>query len=151
MFNNSINVWIIAGRLGKDPEIRYTPDGSPIANFSVATSERWKDKNSGEQKERTEWVRCVVFGKRAEIIGEHFHKGDLIHVLGRSQTRKWTDKDGNEKYTTELVATQFSGDVQMLFRHGGSSSYPPPQGEHASAPAPAQQQSMEDFDDDIPF
>lgn len=146
MFNNSWNNATIIGRLGRDPEIRYTTDGNSIANFSLATSNKWKDKSSGEQKERTEWHRVVVFGKRAEIIGNHYHKGDLVGVSGELQTRKWVDKDGNEKYTTEIVVSAFNGDVQMITKHGGNR--PPPQGE---ASAPAQTADSDDFDDDIPF
>ena len=105
-----INKAIIVGRLGKDPEMRYMGDGTAVANFSVATSEEWKDKNSGEKKERTEWHRIVAFRKLGEICGEYLTKGRQVYVEGRIQTREWSDKDGNKRYTTEIVAS----DIQML-------------------------------------
>ncbi len=105
-----INKAIIVGRLGKDPEMRYMPDGTAVANFSVATSEDWKDKATGEKKERTEWHRVVAFRKLGEICGEYLSKGKLVYVEGRIQTRAWDDKDGNKRYTTEIVAS----DMQML-------------------------------------
>jgi single-strand DNA-binding protein len=105
-----INKAIIVGRLGKDPEMRYMPDGTAVANFSVATSEDWKDKATGEKKERTEWHRIVAFRKLGEICGEYLSKGKLVYIEGRIQTRAWDDKDGNKRYTTEIVAS----DMQML-------------------------------------
>jgi single-strand DNA-binding protein len=105
-----INKAIIVGRLGKDPEMRYMPDGTAVANFSVATSEDWKDKTTGEKKERTEWHRIVAFRKLGEICGEYLSKGKLVYIEGRIQTRAWDDKDGNKRYTTEIVAS----DMQML-------------------------------------
>jgi single-strand DNA-binding protein len=105
-----INKAIIVGRLGKDPEMRYMPDGTAVANFSVATSEEWKDKASGEKKERTEWHRIVAFRKLGEICGEYLSKGKLVYIEGRIQTRSWDDKDGNKRTTTEIVAS----DMQML-------------------------------------
>ncbi len=105
-----INKAIIVGNLGKDPEVRYMPDGTAIANFSVATSESWKDKASGEKKERTEWHRIVVFGKLGEICGEYLSKGKQVYIEGRIQTREWEDKDGNKRYTTEIIAS----DMKML-------------------------------------
>jgi single-strand DNA-binding protein len=105
-----INKAIIVGRLGKDPEMRYMPDGTAVANFSVATSEDWKDKATGEKKERTEWHRIVAFRKLGEICGEYLAKGKLVYIEGRIQTRAWDDKDGNKRYTTEIVAS----DMQML-------------------------------------
>ncbi|MDY6910772.1 MAG: single-stranded DNA-binding protein [Chloroflexota bacterium] len=104
-----INKTIIIGRLGKDPEVRYTQDGRVIANFSVATSEEWKDKATGEKKERTEWHRIVAFGRLGEICGEYLAKGKLVYVEGRLQTRSW-EKDGVTRYTTEIVANS----MQML-------------------------------------
>ncbi len=105
-----INKAIIVGRLGKDPEMRYMPDGTAVASFSVATSEDWKDKSTGEKKERTEWHRIVAFRKLGEICGEYLSKGKLVYIEGRLQTRSWDDKDGNKRYTTEIVAS----DMQML-------------------------------------
>lgn len=105
-----INKAIIVGRLGKDPEMRYMPDGTAVANFSVATSEDWKDKSTGEKKERTEWHRIVAYRKLGEICGEYLSKGKLVYIEGRIQTRSWDDKDGNKRSTTEIVAS----DMQML-------------------------------------
>ncbi|MDO9109696.1 MAG: single-stranded DNA-binding protein, partial [Desulfatirhabdiaceae bacterium] len=102
---SGINKAIIVGRLGKDPEMRYMPDGTAVASFSVATSEDWKDKATGEKKERTEWHRIVAFRKLGEICGEYLSKGKLVYIEGRIQTRAWDDKDGNKRYTTEIVAS----------------------------------------------
>jgi len=148
MFNQSINIVILAGRLGDDPAVRYMQSGDPVANFSIATSEKWKDKNTGEKMERTEWHKVVVFGKRAEIIGQYYHKGDLIHVQGSLRTKKWTDKEGNDRYTTEIMLAQWGGDVQMIHSKGVANDSAPQQ--EASRPAAAAAAS-DDFDDDIPF
>ncbi|MEA3428209.1 MAG: single-stranded DNA-binding protein, partial [Thermodesulfobacteriota bacterium] len=101
---SGLNKVMLIGRLGRDPELRYTPNGLAIANFSIATSEEWKDKNSGEKKERTEWHRIVVFGKLGELCGEYLAKGRQVYIEGRLQTRSW-EKDGVTKYTTEIVAS----------------------------------------------
>lgn len=141
--SGSLNKVMIIGHLGRDPEMRYTAEGTPVANFSVATSEKYKDK------ENTEWHRVVAFARLAEICGEYLRKGKQVYVEGRLQTRKWTDKDGHDKYTTEIVAS----DMRMLGRRedggggppGGGSGGPPPSGGERpgpSAPPP---------DDDIPF
>ncbi|MGA6924383.1 MAG: single-stranded DNA-binding protein, partial [Desulfosarcina sp.] len=115
-----INKVILVGNLGRDPEIRYTADGRPIANFPVATSETWTDKNSGEKREKTEWHRVVVFGKLAEICGEYLSKGRQVYLEGKLQTRKWQGQDGQDKYTTEVVIDSFNGTMQMLGnREGG--------------------------------
>jgi len=121
---SGLNKAMIIGRLGKDPEIRYTTSGLAIANFSIATSEEWKDKESNEKKERTEWHRIVAFGKLGEICGEYLSKGKQVYIEGRIQTRSWDDKEGNRKYTTEIVAS----DVQFLERKdsGDSSKKSPP-------------------------
>lgn len=111
-----INKAIIVGRLGQDPEMRYTPDGTACANFSVATSEEWKDKQTGEKKERVEWHRVVAWRRLAEICGEYLTKGKQVYIEGRIQTRDWTDKDGNKRYTTEIIANQ----MQMLGDRGSS-------------------------------
>lgn len=110
----SVNKWIGIGNLGRDPELRYTPSGDPIANISLACSYKQKDKNTGEQKEMTEWVRVAFFGKLAEIVGQYLKKGSSVYVEGRLQTRKYTDKDGVEKYATDIIAEQ----MQMLGSKG---------------------------------
>jgi single-strand DNA-binding protein len=161
MASRGINKAIVLGNLGRDPEIRYASNGSAIANFSIATSESWNDKNSGEKVEKTEWHRVVAYRKLAEIIGEYLKKGSQVYIEGKLQTRKWQDKDGQDKYTTEIVAN----DMQMLGGRGdggGASrndSYDQsaPQQPAASAsdsgaaPAPAASPAGGDFDDDIPF
>ncbi len=143
-----LNKVILIGNLGRDPEVRYTPDGTAVANFSIATSETWKDKNTGEKKEKTEWHRIVAFRRLGEICGEYLSKGSQVYIEGKLQTREWDDKEGNKRYTTEIVANQ----MQMLGPKGstntaGSSNYSsgPPT---ANQPGP---QHPEPEDDDIPF
>lgn len=152
-----VNKVILIGNLGNDPDIRYTAGGAAVANISLATAESWRDKESGEQQERTEWHRIVFFGRLAEIVGEYLRKGSQVYVEGRLQTRKWQDKEGHDRYTTEIVANE----MQMLgSKGGGSSNYEPaPQSqprqnntpEPQAAPAPAPSAAADDFDDDIPF
>ena len=162
----SVNKVILIGNLGRDPEIKYMPSGDAVASFSIATTDTWKDKN-GQKQERTEWHRISMFGKLAEIAGEYLKKGSSVYVEGRLQTRKWQDKDGVEKQTTEVVADR----MQMLGgRSGGGGSFDmadedqsagytprqsaaPAQSRPAPAPAskPAGGSSFDDFDDDIPF
>lgn len=147
-----VNKVILVGNLGRDPEVRYSANGQAVANVTLATSESWKDKNSGERQERTEWHRIVFFGRLAEIAGEYLKKGAQVYVEGRLQTRKWQDKDGNDRYTTEIVANE----MQMLGSRGGAGAPSEPAAESAraydagsgkgAAKAPAA-----DFDDDIPF
>ncbi len=108
-----INKVILVGNLGRDPEVRYTQDGRAICNFTMATTENWRDKNTGEKRDRTEWHRVVVFGKLAEICGEYLSKGRQVYIEGKLQTRKWQDKEGVERYTTEVVV-DISGTMQML-------------------------------------
>jgi single-strand DNA-binding protein len=141
----SVNKVILIGNVGRDPEIRYTSGGDAIANLSVATTERWKDKASGEMQEKTEWHRLSVFGRKAEVIGEYVKKGSSLYVEGRLQTRKWTDKDGNDKYTTEIVVDNF----QFIGKAPAQDDAPaaPARGQRSS---PAQR-SVADMDDDIPF
>jgi len=145
-----INKVILIGNLGQDPDVRYMPNGNAVANVTLATSESWKDKNTGEAQERTEWHRVVFFRRLGEIVGEYCKKGSKIYVEGRLQTRKWQDKNGQDRYTTEIVADQ----MQMLdSRGGGSASFDsggsrPAQNSAPSSPAPAPDA---DFDDDIPF
>jgi single-strand DNA-binding protein len=111
----SVNKVILVGNLGRDPEVRYTPDNNAIANFSIATTDSWKDKTTGEKQERTEWHRIVFYGRTAEVVGEYLKKGSAVYVEGRLQTRKWTDKEGQERYTTEIVGDR----MQMLGGRGG--------------------------------
>lgn len=115
-----VNKVIIVGNLGKDPEVRFMPNGGAVANITVATSDTWKDKQSGEQKEKTEWHRVVMFGKLAEIAGEYLKKGSKVYLEGSLQTRKWTNQQGQDQYTTEIVLQGFNGVMQML--DGKSSS-----------------------------
>ena len=135
-----INKAIIVGTLGDDPAIRSTPNGVSTANISIATNESWKDKNTGETKEATEWHRVVMFGRIAEIAGEYLKKGSQVYIEGKIQTRKWTDKDGNDKYTTEINARE----LQMLGGKSGATPAPKPVAE-------GNNDSTGDFDDDIPF
>ncbi|NQY47925.1 MAG: single-stranded DNA-binding protein [Colwellia sp.] len=109
-----VNKVIIVGNLGKDPEVRFMPNGGAVANITVATSDSWKDKQTGEQKEKTEWHRVVMFGKLAEIAGEYLKKGSKVYLEGSLQTRKWTNQQGQEQYTTEIVLQGFNGVMQML-------------------------------------
>lgn len=147
-----VNKVILIGNLGNDPELKYMPNGDAVANVSLATSDSWKDKQTGEQKERTEWHRVVFFGKLAEIIGQYCRKGSKIYVEGSLRTRKWQDQSGVDKYTTEIVVDGFSGQMQMLdSRQDGAA--PAPQQQAPAQPAqqaPAQQQPGS-FSDDIPF
>ncbi|GAA3715868.1 single-stranded DNA-binding protein [Oceanisphaera sediminis] len=113
MANRGINKVILIGHLGQDPEVRYMPNGNAVANITLATSETWRDKQTGEQKERTEWHRVVFFGKLAEIAGEYLRKGSQVYVEGRLQTRKWQGQDGQDRYTTEIVV-DIGGTMQML-------------------------------------
>jgi single-strand DNA-binding protein len=147
-----VNKVILIGNLGRDPEIRYTPNGGAVANVTIATSENWKDKNTGEPQERTEWHRVVFFGRLAEIVGEYLKKGSKIFVEGRLQTRKWQDQQGQDRYTTEIVANE----MQMLDSRGGGSAnfnqdYSSAGAQNNAQPAPAMAQGGGDFDDDIPF
>ena len=140
-----VNKVILIGNVGKDPEVRYMPNGNAIANLTLATSESWKDKNTGETQERTEWHRVVFFRRLGEIVGEYVKKGSKIYVEGRLQTRKWQGQDGQDRYTTEIVADQ----MQMLDSRGGSGNFGSGRAPDADSPPPP----MDDdgFDDDIPF
>jgi len=113
-----VNKVIILGNLGKDPEVRFMPNGGGVANLTIATSETWKDKQTGEQKEKTEWHRVVMFGKLAEIAGEYLKKGSKVYIEGSLQTRKWTNQQGQDQYTTEVVVQGFNGTMQMLDSRG---------------------------------
>ncbi len=166
----SVNKVIIVGNLGKDPEIRYLPSGSAICNITVATSRQWKDKTNGERQEETEWHRITFFDRMAEIAGEYLKKGKSVYVEGRLKTRKYTDKDGIEKYATDIVATEMQllggregggggggggmgGDDDMGSNRAPQRSAPPARSAAPAAQKPAAKSStgFEDMDDDIPF
>ena len=137
-----VNKVILVGNLGRDPEVRYTASGTPVANFTMATTERWNDPTSGERKEKTEWHRIVVWGKQAEIAGEYLRKGRQVYVEGSLQTREWTDREGNKRQTTEVRAQRF----QMLGRPGDFEASTEPE------PSSAVADSGGGFEeDDIPF
>ena len=149
-----VNKVILVGNCGKDPETRYTPSGSAVTNISIATSEQWTDKQSGQKQERTEWHNVVFFNRLAEIAGEYLRKGSQIYVEGSLRTRKWQDKNGQDRYTTEIVASE----MQMLGSRGaggGGGDYAPAQQNNQyspqSEPAPAAAPVDDSFDDDIPF
>jgi len=145
-----VNKVILIGNLGRDPEVRYSPNGGAIANITLATSDSWKDKNTGEQVDKTEWHRVVFFRRLAEIVGEYLKKGSKVYIEGKLQTRKWQDKEGNDRYTTEVVANE----MQMLDSRGGSTSYnqeEAPAAQPATQPATQEPAPAGDFDDDIPF
>ncbi|HCH4655475.1 single-stranded DNA-binding protein [Vibrio parahaemolyticus] len=176
MASRGINKVILVGNLGNDPEIRYMPNGGAVANITIATSESWRDKATGEQREKTEWHRVVLFGKLAEVAGEYLRKGSQVYVEGQLQTRKWQDQSGQDRYSTEVVVQGFNGVMQMLGgraqggapamggqqqQQGGwgqpqqpaQQQYNAPQ-QQQQVPQQPQQQYNEppmDFDDDIPF
>lgn len=143
-----VNKVILIGNLGQDPDVRFLPSGNPVANFSIATTESWTDKQSGDRQEKTEWHRLVAFNKLAEIIQQYVKKGSKIYVEGRLQTRKWQDQQGQDKYTTEIVLN----DMQMLDSRGQGQSggQQSPQGGY-SQQRPPQPGGFDDFDDEIPF
>lgn len=149
----SINKVILVGNVGQDPEIRSTSDGREIANFSLATSESWKDKSSGEKKEKTEWHRIVVFSPGlAGIVKNYVKKGTKVYVEGSLQTRKWTDNQGIEKYTTEVVLQNFNSTMQILdSRGGGNSSDSYPRENSSGGKSQSSNVSVEEHDDEIPF
>ena len=147
----SVNKVILVGNLGKDPEVRYMPNGDAVTNITLATTDTWKDKQTGDKKEATEWHRVVFFRKLAEIAGQYLKKGSQVYVEGSLKTRKWQDKEGQDRYTTEIVADT----MQMLGSRQGMSDAPPrePAEPRAAAarPAAAPASSFNDFEDDIPF
>lgn len=154
MASRGVNKVILVGNLGKDPEIRYMPNGGAVANVTLATSETWKDKQTGENREKTEWHRVVFFGKLAEIVGEYVKKGSKLYVEGKLQTRKWQDQQGQDRYTTEVVV-DIGGTMQMLDSRGGSADFAGSQPASGGSRAPAQQPAAapvdNSFEDDIPF
>jgi single-strand DNA-binding protein len=144
-----VNKVILVGNLGRDPEVRYMPSGNAVANVTLATTESWKDKQTGEKQERTEWHNVVFYSRLAEIAGEYLKKGSQVYVEGSLRTRKWQDKSGNDRYTTEIIASE----MQMLGGRGGSTGYAagdakPPAAEQSASSAGS---AAPDFDDDIPF
>ncbi|VEI69396.1 Helix-destabilizing protein [Serratia fonticola] len=153
MASKGVNKVILVGNLGKDPEVRYLPNGGTVANITLATSESWRDKATGERKEKTEWHRVILFGKLAEVAGEYLSKGSQIYIEGKLTTRKWTDQAGVEKYTTE-IHVNVGGTMQML---GGrqSDGVQKPAGQQQRQQRNAQQAASNeppmDFDDDCPF
>ena len=156
----SVNKVILVGNLGRDPEVRYSPDGAAICNVSIATTSNWKDKNSGERREETEWHRVVFYNRLAEIAGEYLRKGRPVYVEGRLKTRKWQNKEGVDQYTTEIVADQMQmlggrdgGDGGSMGGGGEGAPRPAaraPQAQRPAAPAAAGA-NLADMDDDIPF
>lgn len=162
MARGGINKVILVGNLGNDPDVKYMPNGNAVCNISIATSESWKDKNTGEQQEKTEWHRVVMFRQLGEIAGKYLRKGSKVYIEGKLQTRKWQAQDGTDRYSTEIVAN----DMQMLDTKGAGGGYdnasapmdnnyskPQPQSQPQSQPAPqsSPQPMTDDFDDDIPF
>ena len=145
-----INKVILVGNLGADPDTRYMPSGGAVTNLSIATSESWKDKQTGEPKERTEWHKVAMFGRLAEISAEYLRKGSQVYIEGKIRTRKWQDKDGNDRWTTEVIADE----MQMLGGRGGGGGAPMGGSEGYSQPSQPSQPSRgggDDFDDEIPF
>jgi single-strand DNA-binding protein len=152
-----INKVILIGNLGADPEVRHMPNGSAVATLNIATSEGWKDKQTGEQQERTEWHRVVLFQRLAEIAGEYLKKGSKVYIEGRLQTRKWQDKTGQDRFTTEIVGN----DLQMLDSRGGMSTMDTLSTANSMSPSPSRNEGRSNkvhseattdvFDDDIPF
>ncbi|MFK3840096.1 single-stranded DNA-binding protein [Serratia sp. NPDC087055] len=158
MASKGVNKVILVGNLGEDPEVRYLPNGGAVANITLATSESWRDKATGEQKEKTEWHRVVLFGKLAEIAGEYLRKGSQVYIEGKLTTRKWTDQAGVEKYTTE-IHVNVGGVLQMLGGRQGDGA-PQQSGKQQQRHAPAQSanhssseppMNFDDCDSDIPF
>ena len=164
MASRGINKVILIGNLGQNPELRYLPNGSAVANLNIATSDTWKDKQTGEQKERTEWHRVVIFGKLAEIAGQYLKKGSQVYIEGSLQTRKWQDQSGQDRYTTEVVVN-IGGVLQMLGSRNNETTaeLPPSSPTSNNTKPPASKQELPvaenammgepviDFDDDIPF
>ncbi len=148
-----INKVILVGNLGAKPEVKYASNGNAISNLSVATSESWTDKSTGQKQERTEWHRVSIFGKLAEIAGQYLDKGSKVYVEGKLQTRKWQDQNGQDRYTTEVVVSGFNGTLQMLDRRDDSSSST--SSENVTAKDQAEPSitpvSKDEFEDDIPF
>lgn len=162
MASKGVNKVILVGNLGQDPEVRYMPSGGAVANITVATSESWKDKNTGEPQEKTEWHRVALFGKLAEVAGQYLRKGSQVYIEGQLQTRKWQDQSGQDRFTTEVVVQGFNGTMQMLGGRGqgggqnqGTGQEPQQQQQQQGGWVQPQQrqhnQAPSNFDDDIDF
>lgn len=151
MATRGVNKVIILGALGQDPEVRYLPNGGAVTNISVATSESWNDKQSGEKKEQTEWHRVVIFGKLAEVAGEYLRKGSQVYFEGQLRTRKWTDANGVDKYTTEIVIPQMGGVMQMVGGKRDESNQQQQQQSGQQQGNRNQHQNHPPMTDDIPF
>lgn len=153
MASKGVNKCILIGNLGQDPEIRYMPSGGAVANLTLATSESWRDKQTGEMKEKTEWHRVCIFGKLAEIAGEYLKKGSQVYIEGSLQTRKWQDQSGQDRYTTEVVVN-IGGTMQMLGGNGGNqegSQNPQQPAQQPKQQAPQSEPPMDFDDQEIPF
>lgn len=151
MASKGVNKCILIGHLGQDPEIRYIPSGGAVANLTLATSESWRDKQTGEMKEKTEWHRVCIFGKLAEIAGEYLRKGSQVYIEGSLQTRKWTEQSGQDRYTTEVVVN-IGGSMQMLGGNGGNQAGSQKPQQPAQQPQAPQNEPPQDWDDqEIPF
>ena len=150
-----INKVILVGNLGAKPEVKYASNGNAISNLSVATSESWTDKSTGQKQERTEWHRVSLFGKLAEIAGQYLDKGSKVYVEGKLQTRKWQDQNGQDRYTTEVVVSGFNGTLQMLDRRDDSSTTAPAPSKDVAEKGQSEPNitpvSKDEFEDDIPF
>ncbi len=155
MASRGINKVILIGHCGQDPETKFTSNGAAVTNISLATSESWKDKQTGQNQERTEWHRVVFFNRLAEIVGEYVRKGSKLYIEGSLRTRKWQDQSGQDRYTTEIVANEMQMLDSRAAEHGAPMGTPQPQASAAPVPpqqsAPAAAPAMDAFDDDIPF
>lgn len=151
MAKKGVNKVILLGRLGNDPEIRMFSNGESVANITLATSESWRDKATGEQREKTEWHRVALFGKLAEIAGQYLQKGSQVYIEGQLQTRKWQDQNGQDRYTTEVAVKGFDGVMQMVGSRSDSQNAQQPQRTQPQAAQQAYDEPPIDFDDDIPF
>jgi single-strand DNA-binding protein len=153
----SVNKVILIGNLGRDPETRQTQDGRPIVQLSIATSESWKDRTSGERREKTEWHRVVIFNERlGEVAGKYLRKGSKVYLEGQLQTRKWTDQSGTERYTTEIVLGRFRGEMTMLDTRSGEGGRESAAGGYlgessGTTPVSQEKPAASDLDDEIPF
>lgn len=148
MAKKGVNKVILLGRLGSDPEIKQFSNGESVANITLATSESWRDKTTGEQREKTEWHRVAIFGKLAEIAGEYLRKGSQVYIEGQLQTRKWQDQNGQDRYTTEVAVKGYDGVMQMIGSRSDSQNAQQPQ--HTQSQM-AHDAPPADYDDDIPF
>ena len=157
MASRGVNKVILVGNLGADPETRFLPSGGSVTNVSLATSETWKDKQTGQQQERTEWHRVVFFNRLAEIAGEYLRKGSKVYVEGSIRTRKWQDQSGQDRYSTEIIGNEMqmldsrSGGGDYEYSQAGGQAPARPQAQPRAQQAPAPQPAAADYDDDIPF